>query len=153
MKRCSKCRSVKAVEAFHKQAAAKDGLQSHCKACQLANAKTPAGKEWQRKGQAKYRAEYPDKEKAHTAVNEAVRAGHLDSASALDCLHCGGPAQEWHHWFGYAKAFHFWILPLCRRCHVAAHKTPLSTPSLASGEVGMGTSVRPASFVHGDVRL
>ena len=85
MKQCSKCRSVKPVEAFHKQAKSKDGLQYRCKACQAdymktpkakavqaARAKTPAGKESLRKRQAKYR-QTPEGKATASAYNAAYR--------------------------------------------------------------------------------
>ena len=182
MKQCTTCRSVKPVEGFHKNASKRDGLQSQCKSCvadydstpavraakaaynaspagkayDAAYKKTPARRESQRKTDAKRYAtpEGKLKQQARNAVRHAVQAGLLDRASTLDCLHCGEPAQEWHHWFGYAKAFHFWILPLCRRCHQKVHK--ISTPSVHHKSVPdqstLNASLECASFVGAEVR-
>lgn len=80
MKTCSMCREEKDKTEFHANRAKKDGLQSHCRACQkLINAEN-------------YRVN-PDKVKATTAARNAVVTAvnreyinnHLRTHPCVDC--------------------------------------------------------------------
>jgi len=68
--------------------------------------------------QARYRAESPEKNKAHTAIHNAVSRGKIPSASSLSCIDCGGQAQEYHH-PDYTKPME--VVPLCIKCHKRRH--------------------------------
>jgi hypothetical protein len=66
-KRCSQCKEIKSLSLFYHCATAKDGLQSHCKACEYkrkkAYSKTPEAKAtWKRSNKrARSKPGYPGK--------------------------------------------------------------------------------------------
>ncbi|KKK80356.1 hypothetical protein LCGC14_2824300, partial [marine sediment metagenome] len=109
MKFCRKCQELKPESLFSKNRGTKDGLRSDCKACQSeyhkryrplhrtehansnrAYGKTPAGKLAQRKKDKNKREKYPEKIKANSAVNNAVKAGQITRPSICEsCLEEG----------------------------------------------------------------
>ena len=134
---CSVCNREKPISEFHRNKNKKDGHNSFCKICtkeygrsyRIHNKeylveqkkeykKTENGKIAHKKTVHNYRAKYPDKEKAHSAINNAVRHGKIPPASAQKCSICGNrPAQHYHHYLGYEKEHHFDVMPVCDECH------------------------------------
>lgn len=131
---CKRCGIEKTTSDFRKRKQAKDGLQSYCREC--ANRRNyeyreASGKEKNRLNQRKWRlkTEYwlerrkqyvvrsPDKAKAHNAINNAVRSGRMRHISTQVCARCGAPAEEYHHYRGYAPEQRLKVVPLCRGCH------------------------------------
>jgi hypothetical protein len=65
--------------------------------------------------------------RAHAAVQYAVRKGVLASLADVACAQCGAPAANYHHTNGYAVAHRLAVVALCRGCHRGAHRhTPQS---------------------------
>lgn len=83
--------------------------------------KTEKGKANSHRQRKKYRRRYPDKYKAHDPVNKAVRAGNLPRVTTRQC-NCGKQARRYHHHNGYDEAHWLDVIPLCVKCHFAAHK-------------------------------
>lgn len=57
------------------------------------------------------------KSKARTKVSVGVRRGIIPRVSTLTCVHCGRPAQEYHHHNGYDEPHWLDVIPLCIPCH------------------------------------
>ncbi len=123
-KRCSKCGLTKAVSDFSRCSAHKDGLQYYCKACQArydrspanraAHAqydRSPAGSARSLRSSARYnrsaagravqarrdrqrRYWFPEKIKAHSAVQHALETGRL---VRQPCEVCGAKRVQAHH--------------------------------------------------------
>tara|TARA_R110000796_G_scaffold203024_8_gene319365 strand:+ start:1342 stop:1809 length:468 start_codon:yes stop_codon:yes gene_type:complete len=137
MKTCSKCKKEKSVEEFSKDASAKSGLSSICRACDNArnaeyraanresiNAKqaehdqTPAGRESQRKAKAKQRAKSPEKAKARKAVSNALKNGTL---VRQPCLVCGVDEGVQAHHDSYHEERRLDVRWLCAPHHLEHH--------------------------------
>jgi hypothetical protein len=67
----------------------------------------------------RYRAKYPGKRKARTAVHNAVAAGKMPCIKTLAC-DCGEQAQHYHH-KSYDKANWLNVIPVCNKCHYSLH--------------------------------
>ncbi len=142
-KHCCACKQIKPVSEFSKSYSKKDGFQTACKVCKEAyqrsdkckvarkqrytqTEKYKAGqrrydqtkkrKIAKRKRQLKYDAKYPERRKAISAVNYAVKTGKLPRPDTLQCS-CGKQAQEYHHYKGYAKKHWLDVIPKCIKCH------------------------------------
>lgn len=59
---------------------------------------------------------YPQRIKARTAVNHAIREGKLPRPNSLKCS-CSEPAQQYHHHKGYAPEHWLDVIPVCKKCH------------------------------------
>lgn len=70
----------------------------------------------------KYRIRDPLAYKAHKAVTVAARNGVLPRANTQMCVWCGNPARHYHHHLGYSPEHCLSVIPLCPRCHGAAHR-------------------------------
>ena len=68
-----------------------------------------------------YRRQYPERERAMSAVNVLVRAGKIPRATTLYCLSCYHPAQVYHHYAGYSPEAWYNVIPMCRSCHKHIH--------------------------------
>ena len=124
-KTCFKCGETKPLAAFYKHKAMADGHLNKCKECTKKDADKHRSenldkiREYDRtrgnrlpKGYAKeYRTRYPNKYKAHTMVNNAIRDGKL---FAEPCEICGIIESVHAHHDDYAK-------PLNVRWLCAAH--------------------------------
>ncbi len=66
---------------------------------------------------------YPNHHKARVAVNSAVTAGKLAPAATFQCAYCGNAAQQYHHWHGYDRQHWLDVIPACRKCDKASHKS------------------------------
>lgn len=60
---------------------------------------------------------HPNNIKATKAVNHSIEAGKLISPSFLFCHYCHKPAQQYHHWHGYAPEHWLDVIPVCIKCH------------------------------------
>lgn len=137
MKKCFKCGKNKELEEFYKHKKMADGHLNKCKVCARKDVSSHRDKNIEsiraydrRRGglkhriQAnkerakKFREEFPEKYKAHTALNNAVRSGKIvkpDSCSVCD----GGWQIEGHH-DDYSKPLE--VCWLCAACHKKLHK-------------------------------
>ena len=64
---------------------------------------------------------YPDRQAARFAVSRAVKSGKMRPASEYHCVDCGEQAQEYDHFWGYAKEYQRCVVPVCSACH---HRRP-----------------------------
>jgi ribosomal protein L34E len=143
MKECSKCRCpwprTRQYFAEDKPRPAtrkhnRDGLQSHCRACQRETSRNWAAdhRERARESTARWHAanrdrnaenfrrwsdEHPQAFDARLAVFRAVQAGRLVWAGT--CELCGGNGRMHHHHQDYTRRLD--VIPLCRACHRTVH--------------------------------
>lgn len=139
MKRCSKCKTFKQLGEFHKNRANNDGYQTHCiacrridkpcdrgrassKACQKKYRSSPKGIARARRGSRAQRLKDPEKTKARKAVSNAIQNGKLPRPDSQLCS-CKKPAQQYHHYLGYAKENWLDVVPKCTDCHTTLHRT------------------------------
>ena len=125
MKTCTKCGISKPLDDFYKVKSSKDGRHGACKECQKASVLKHRSenldkiREYDRsrgnrakEGYAKeYRTKYPNKYKAHSMVNNAIKGGKLFPEP---CEICGITESVHAHHDDYAK-------PLNVRWLCAAH--------------------------------
>jgi len=134
MKYCLTCETEKEESSFHKRKASVDGLAAKCITCQKVYDKARSGdkaREMQRriyaqteegklagsKAKAKYRKLNPNKYKAHTLVNNAIRSGRLFS----ECCEMCDKEEGCHaHHDDYAKPLN--VRWLCAACHSQWHR-------------------------------
>jgi hypothetical protein len=64
------------------------------------------------------RQKYPERTRARDAIQNAIREGRFPKVENFACVHCGNPAQEFHHYLGYDESHWFDVCPLCKPCHV-----------------------------------
>lgn len=107
--------------------------KSHCKECvkarvrrrartnpavqeyERARAKTPERRDKARKNRKRWRSENPDRAKAHSAVNYAVRTKKIEKEP---CVFCGRTDVHAHH-EDYSRPLD--IVWLCPKCHHRLH--------------------------------
>ena len=125
MKKCFKCGQTKPLSDFYKHKQMPDGHVNKCKECNKLDvrenrkSKVEYYREYDRKRGnrhdpsciAEYRKKYPNKYKAHTLVNNAIRDGRLFKES---CCVCGSNDHTHAHHDDYLK-------PLNVRWLCAAH--------------------------------
>jgi len=133
-KRCRSCNQIKPISEFHKNRSKNDGHHDHCKICKNKSHRnykhTPKGKAAQkryydstkgklthRKYNIDYHIKHPERNKAVTAVNHAIRAGKLPRPDSLQCHYCNNQAKQYHHWQGYAPEHWLDVVPICISCH------------------------------------
>jgi hypothetical protein len=132
-KHCRECKLLKPIEQFYKHAQMADGYLNKCIDCVKSRvrkhrrgndsvraydrerAKTPKRKAHIRAAALKFRKDNPEKYKAHTAVNNAVRDGRLIKQP---CEVCGDMKSHAHH-NDYAKPFE--VIWLCALHHQREH--------------------------------
>ncbi len=78
------------------------------------------GQAMSNKIQARRSLQHPEQRLARVKVNTAVHIGRLPRITTLFCF-CSKPAQNYHHYLGYATEHHFDIVPLCISCHKDVH--------------------------------
>ena len=71
---------------------------------------------------AEYRVRCHQKRRARGAVSGSVHGGRLPRVQTLSCIHCGEPANFYHHHNGYDEEHKLDVIPLCAKCDCAAHK-------------------------------
>jgi hypothetical protein len=137
MKRCFKCGMEKPVEDFYKHPMMADGRLGKCKDCtkldmRIDRATKPRVREYDRQRASQphrvalrariskaWDTRFPDRAKAHSAAQNAVRDGKLIKPAL--CEGCGLPKKriEKHH-PDYSKPL--LIVWLCKPCHAIADK-------------------------------
>lgn len=142
MKPCSQCKQIKSITEFYKDRERKDGLRGNCKSCQkISNRnrkhrrgnkkvkeynsvyrKTEKGKANLQKGIKRFNTRHPNSVKAQNAVNNAIAVGKIPHIKTRRCYFCYEPAEQYHHYKGYAPKFWLDIIPVCRECHMKIHR-------------------------------
>lgn len=148
MKWCYKCKSWKKPSEFGSNRAKKDGLATECKVCANTNAMryahSPHGSQIrklyeQRDSVKKRKADYehsergkqkkkknlnkfPERRKARRMINNAIRDGRFPHISMQKCIICSKPAEEYHHYLGYAPEHWFDVQAVCKSCHIILDK-------------------------------
>jgi hypothetical protein len=130
MKVCFKCLVSKPFEEFYKHSKMKDGHLGKCIECTKTDvrehrANSDSVRAYDRKRGSrrslehtqKYRAENPEKYKAHTMVNTALRTGKLMKPAA--CSSCPSEFKLHAHHDDYSRPLE--IRWLCARCHAKWH--------------------------------
>lgn len=146
LKVCSKCLQPKELTEFNRDARQKDGHRPDCKQCrrekQAQYRNQPDfkernrinGLEFRRRDRAKpveersfrkhsattrneWRHRNPGSASAHNAVYLAVQEGTIRPVTDFFCVHCGQPAQEYHHHLGYERQNWLNVEPVCQSCH------------------------------------
>ncbi len=128
---CKMC--CKLYQAIYRQTP--EGKKTHRKSCRQYD-QTPNGREARRKGLKKYhrsakgkisskrwRLQCPGRVKARQAVNNAVAASRIPRPDTFQCAYCGKAAQQYHHWHGYDRQHWLDVIPACRKCDKASHKS------------------------------
>jgi len=138
MKTCFKCGETLPIAEFYRHKQMKDGRLNKCKQCTKAdvtnhrNANIERVREYDRARamlphrvelRSSYSREYaklfPDRRRAHSAVNNAVRDGRLDKPGS--CTECGNETViHGHHHHGYTKEHWLDVQWLCAPCHKKA---------------------------------
>ena len=67
--------------------------------------------------QRKYYLKYPERRKARSAVDWAIRSGKLPRPDSLQCHYCNCLAKEYHHYKGYKPEYWLDVVPVCMKCH------------------------------------
>lgn len=147
-KSCSKCKTVKPISGFYKDAIRKDGMQSRCKECSreamtkyqktdkckavkakynktaarkatmAKYSKTKKGRAVAAESVAKYKASNPIKTKAGKAINSAIKSGKITKPCV--CEQCPSTKRIEGHHDDYALLLV--VRWLCSICHNAWHK-------------------------------
>jgi len=81
------------------------------------------GKIYQKRKNQRLKDKYPQRFKARYAVNNAIKAGRLSRINSLFCHYCHKPAQQYHHWHGYAPEYRLDVVPACQSCDIKAHRS------------------------------
>ena len=138
LKTCRECDSLLPLSAFYKHAQMLDGFLNKCKACVKARvvrhrranverireydrvrSKAPHRKAASGRRCKQSRLDSPEKYRAHSAVNSALRGGKLERPSA--CEKCGRDGYVLHgHHEDYEKQLD--VMWLCPPCHAERHK-------------------------------
>lgn len=69
----------------------------------------------------RYSIRHPERKKARSAVESAVRTGRLPRPDTLQCHYCPKQAKEWHHHKGYEPKHWLDVVPICIPCHRKCH--------------------------------
>lgn len=122
---CKSCR-LKHVKKYNQT---KKGKAVHCKSSKKYQ-KTKKGIKVSRKkvaqycktkkGKAtfkRYRIRYPERQKARSAINNAIAMGKLPRPDTKLCHYCSAQAQQYHHHRGYAPEHWLDVVSVCMRCH------------------------------------
>ena len=131
-KRCFKCREKKDLADFYRHAMMADGHLNKCKACTrldvLAHRSThiehvraydrqrashPHRVELRQRIARAWTARHPDRKRATTQVNNAVRDGRLQRATACQVCQTPGRVEAHHH--DYTQPLD--VLWVCKPCH------------------------------------
>ena len=133
MKTCFKCGAEKPLSEFYKHPQMADGHVNKCKECNKMDVRLnradksdyyraydrKRGNRQEAEYLRNYRAENPEKYRAHCAVERAVRDGRLKKLDA--CEFCGSQDNIEGHHPSYAKDMRLCVTWLCSPCHKRAH--------------------------------
>jgi hypothetical protein len=116
---CVKCGVFKLYSEYHARKSTKLGYRRECKVCrcfhQQSYQKSDAGKSVQVAADQIRNKKYPERRKARTYLNRAVKAGLVKQ---LPCFICGNQAEAHHH----SYSDHLSVVWLCKPHHKQAHK-------------------------------
>lgn len=132
MKTCFKCLRVLERSEFYRNHRMSDGLMGKCKSCTCADVrrnyaerrenkstyerarfKTPHRKALVALYQKAHRVRHPERYRARTALNNAVRDGRLERRP---CVHCGTRVRVQAHHHDYSKPLDVtWACFICHR--------------------------------------
>ncbi|MCK5610798.1 hypothetical protein KAR91_53490 [Candidatus Pacearchaeota archaeon] len=130
-KKCTSCKDIRDRSEFHANRRSSDGLKSLCKSCcrdYVVNNKDkirPALRAYRQTGKckqsrsvskAKYRAKYPQKDKAHSAISRGILAGKI---IRQPCQKCGSNENIQAHHEDYDKPLD--VMWLCIKHHSDIH--------------------------------
>ena len=130
VKTCFKCEKDRPLDSFYRHPKMKDGRVNKCKDCNKLDVrnnrkdKIDYYREYDRERGSRqteeyrfnYRNSWPEKYKAHNAVNNAIRDGKLKKEP---CEKCGDKYVHGHH-DDYSKPLS--VRWLCPACHSEQHK-------------------------------
>jgi len=134
MKTCFKCGDEKDIEEFYLHPQMSDGRLGKCKECTKTDVTKNRNKNIDRvraydrqrgsrmtaEDVRKYRAENPEKYKAHCISNNAVRDGRLISPGSCEGIDCDSEGRLHKHHNDYSKPIEVrWLCPVC---HSGEHK-------------------------------
>ena len=126
MKRCFKCGESKPISSFYRHSKMADGHLNKCKECTKSDVKRhrlvnidriraydiARGSRQTPEYRKQYKADFPDRYKARTAVSNAVRDGRL---TRQPCECCGASKVHGHH-EDYSKPLSVnWLCPPCHK--------------------------------------
>ena len=80
--------------------------------------------------------------RAHNAVSYAISRGNLPSLDTQKCLECGKTATRYHHHNGYDRKHRLDVVPLCGRCHYAAHAHENKRHALSDDDVRLARQMK-----------
>lgn len=138
-KRCGRCDEEKPVSEFNRMRSAADGRQAYCRQCNALSrrayyaenretehakmlAYTRENRDAIQRRARRYREQYPERVRATSMVNHAVKSGELPHISTQQCACCGQQAVGYHH-PDYSRPFD--VVPLCHSCHKRTHVSVL----------------------------
>ena len=119
MKLCTMCNQVKPLDEFYNRPDRENSTLCWCKVCRREYQRNRPRQSQLKRSQAseaKYKEKYPDRRKAKTAINNAVRLGKVPRVEGLLCRDCGKQAEQYHH-ESYEPDQWLVVVPLCRLCH------------------------------------
>ncbi len=130
MKKCFKCGEWKPLSEFYRHKGMADGHLNKCKTCTKADVRRSRKvnidhyREYDRQRgnrqspdyHKEYRQKYPEKYRARTMVNNAIRDGKMKREEK--CSECGAPHPHAHH---DDYAYPLTVRWLCAACHSKWH--------------------------------
>lgn len=146
-KRCFKCGEKKDIGSFYQHGAMSDGYLGKCKDCTCEDVRMnrmvrrgqyvsyekqrsthPHRREQARRVNDAWDARHPDRRRASTAVNNAVRDGRLEKSDT--CEACGATERLHGHHHDYAQPLS--VTWLCPSCHHHVDNVRRNTEQLAA---------------------
>jgi len=123
LKRCSSCTLWQTIEHYyvHKR---KDKAfpSSSCKGCLSVQSKQAYT------GNSRKLPQDGNKAQAYRTIRKEIENGTRKHPNTLPCANCGrvwldgDTRHEYHHHLGFAADFHTSVTPLCKPCHINAHR-------------------------------
>ena len=125
MRRCSRCKRLRSLDAYHRDRSGPDGRARRCKAC--VSEQTAA---WARRNRAQknatdaaFKRRRRDRDRAHGAVKRAISRGQLERPDACERVGfnghaCEGPIEAHHD--DYARPLD--VAWLCKLHHGIAQE-------------------------------
>ena len=131
-KTCFKCNITKSIGSFYKHSGMRDGTLNKCIDCTKIDTKKnreanidkyraydrSRGNRQSSDYLKNYRAKYPNKRRAHNALNNAVRDGKIKRVS--ECSKCSSTDNVVAHHSDYLKPLD--VVWLCQACHKQWHR-------------------------------
>ena len=117
-KKCRICKDSLPVQSFCADKATLDGLATRCRECNKIRTRALRDKNpgYNRKHTKRFREQFPEKRKAHRAVERALKNGTL---TKQPCSVCGNAKSESHH-DDYTKPLD--VIWFCRQHHAMHHE-------------------------------